>query len=287
MIPHIFKIYVFFLFVNGCDTQDMLEHFPYDIRQPDQTFILPNRLKEVSGLTWHKDQLFLVKDEKGIVYTFDLKKGEVIGERQIAGTGDFEGVECVGDQIYIMRSDSRIYHVHINDTSSTDRVKIELDLDDDKNLEGFGYDPGENMFLLSSKKAKTKKSRKLYGLSLDNLDEKPATLFEFDHALLKEAMLKNAQSKTQRFSLEASFVNYSFHPSAVARHPITGEYYILSHPQQQLLILDPSFQIKKLVPLPISLFPQPEGICFDPVGNLYISNEGRSGKGTILYFKSK
>jgi uncharacterized protein YjiK len=286
-IAHIFKFYFFFLFINGCDSDEFLKGFPYDLLNPDATYVLPSDLKEVSGLTWHENRLFLVKDEKGTVYTFDLKAEEVIARQDIAGTGDFEGIECVGDKIYILRSDSRIYSSNLNKISKEGRERIEIELDDDKNLEGFGYDPVRNMLLLSSKKVKTKKNRKLYGLQMDDLKQKPQILYEFDHVLMKKALLNNASSKTQRLALQTTFVNYSFHPSAIAFHPLTKDIYVLSHPKQQILILDHDFHIKHLIPLPTTFFPQPEGICFDPAGNLFISNEGRGGKGYILYFKKE
>ena len=34
-----------------------------------------------------------------------------------------------------------------------------------------------------------------------------------------------------------------------------------------------------------NVFKQPEGIAFDSTGNLFITNEGRRGKGNILEFK--
>jgi hypothetical protein len=51
-----------------------------------------------------------------------------------------------------------------------------------------------------------------------------------------------------------------------------------------LLILDRQGNVLHLVDLDPKTFRQPEGMCFSPAGDLFISNEGKGGKGTILRF---
>ena len=52
-----------------------------------------------------------------------------------------------------------------------------------------------------------------------------------------------------------------------------------------LMVLDRNGKVLDLQDLDNKLFLQPEGICFSPQGDLFISNEGRGGKGYILKFK--
>ncbi|MEP7170152.1 MAG: SdiA-regulated domain-containing protein, partial [Bacteroidota bacterium] len=73
-------------------------------------------------------------------------------------------------------------------------------------------------------------------------------------------------------------------PSALAIQPFTRDIYVLSSVERLLVIIDANGKLKKVIKLSIALFSQPEGIAFDTAGNLYITNEGRSGKGYILKF---
>ena len=287
MIAQLIKIYIAFFLVEGCANDPGYLETGYDLMHPSKVFELGSDLREISGLAWHNGALFLVEDENGNVYTFDLQSGKVVDEKEVAGTGDFEGIEAVGDIIYILRSDSRIFSSQIIDISRDGREKVILDIGDDKNLEGFGYDPVRRMFLISSKKNGGKKPRKLYAVPIEDLEGKPQVVFEFDSEVLKEKLLENAESKASRLAMEVTFANYEFRPSAVAVHPMTKEIFILSHPMQQILVLTPDFKISHLFPLPTLRFPQPEGICFDSEGNLYISNEGRGGKAFILFFENQ
>jgi uncharacterized protein YjiK len=75
-----------------------------------------------------------------------------------------------------------------------------------------------------------------------------------------------------------------FHLSCIARHPLTKEWYIVSSVNKVLLVLDNDWKVKEMYDLDPILFKQPEGLAFDPKGNMYISNEGAEGNANILYF---
>jgi hypothetical protein len=54
-----------------------------------------------------------------------------------------------------------------------------------------------------------------------------------------------------------------------------------------LLVFSSAGELKNIQRLDGKYFIQPEGICISDNGNIYISNEGRIGKGNILLFKPR
>jgi len=80
----------------------------------------------------------------------------------------------------------------------------------------------------------------------------------------------------------------TFHPSALALHPLTNEWYIVSSVNKALIVTDKNWKIKNVYHLSTNVYNQPEGIAFDKQGNLYISNEGsETTVGNILRFDYK
>ncbi|MCH5717938.1 SdiA-regulated domain-containing protein [Niabella hibiscisoli] len=80
----------------------------------------------------------------------------------------------------------------------------------------------------------------------------------------------------------------AFEPSALARHPLTGEWYIVSSVNKMLAVINEQWQVKATYPLSRKLLAQPEGIAFDGTGNMYISSEGDELQaGRILKFAYK
>ena len=84
--------------------------FPYMLTNPVRSYELPADLIEVSGITCLNDTaLLLVQDEIGYLYRLKLTGGEVNRHIRFAGNGDFEGVTLAGDQVWVMRSDAKLY----------------------------------------------------------------------------------------------------------------------------------------------------------------------------------
>ena len=61
-------------------------------------------------------------------------------------------------------------------------------------------------------------------------------------------------------------------------------YYMTSAKGNLLLIIDRSGSILHIDKLPKSLHRQPEGLCFDEQGNLYISNEQKKDNEAVIHF---
>jgi hypothetical protein len=52
-----------------------------------------------------------------------------------------------------------------------------------------------------------------------------------------------------------------------------------------LTVFDRTGHLKNVIALDKRIFQQPEGMCFDQYGNLFISNEANGGTANILKFE--
>jgi DNA-binding beta-propeller fold protein YncE len=83
-------------------------------------------------------------------------------------------------------------------------------------------------------------------------------------------------------------IKRGFRPSALAKNPLTHEWFIISAVNQLLVVADSSWKVKEVYHLDANRFNQPEGLAFDKKGNMYISNEGdHISEGNILKFTRK
>lgn len=250
----------------------------YQLTHPDRVFHLPYDLEEVSGLSYFRDSIIIaVQDEIGKLFFYDYNKGKLLDNFSFGKDGDYEGVEVVGDKIYVIRSNGDIYEIN---TKSKETRHIKTTLNAKNNIEGLTYDKRNDILILACKgssdlgKKKNKgKSFFAYKLSEDELVEKP--LFHLSH--------KNIRSFFKSHGVETKVSE--FRPSGMAIHPITEEIYVLAHAGKWLVVLNKSYTIVGVSSLKHKLFRQPEGICFTPSGDLLIANEGQGDRGTLLYYK--
>ena len=212
-------------------------------------------------------------------FLYDLKAEEISYKYRFRTKGDFEGVEVVGDHAYAIRSDGCIYE--IKDFKNAEKAvvkRFENFLNIDNDTEGLALGPyGDNLLVACKSSASNPKKsysgkRSVYAFDLarKSLEETPRVLIDID--LLEEKTGK----KDQRFR-----------PSGIAIHPTSRDIYTIASSGQLMVILSPKGEVKWIKHLDKDIFRQPEGICFSPNGDLYISNEGRGKKGNVLLFESR
>ncbi len=270
----------------------------YDLENPDQTFKMPKRLQEISGLGITADgkSLVAVQDEDGIVFFVNKTTGKVEREIDFWDDGDYEGVEMVGDDICVVKSSGTVYYIQSNGSKYDKVEKYNFFLDSDNDVEGLAYDAGNNRLLLACK-AKAGKGAEFdqkkgiysFNLATMQLEAEPAFTVSLDDVLnylSRSNYLEDKDKLLERFNEDAD--EFAFAPSSLAIHPLTGQIFILSSVGKMLMVIDHSGKIVHLQKLKKKVHPQPEGICFDTDGTMYIANEGKDDDpGKIHVFKMK
>ena len=242
-------------------------NLPYDFENPSEKYALPDKLEEISGLSYYKkNQLVCVNDEQGKIFIYDINEKKIVEKISFGKDGDYEGVEVVGDEVFVLKSNGKLKGFKIGEA-----FEREIDCSEPEvvEYEGLGYDP-KSKYLLLVAKERTK----------DVDDKKMIYAYDFDRKVLfKHIAIPEEQVKDE--------VNgKDFRPSGIAVNPQTGQTFIIASDGKKLLILSEKGQKEALISLNPKIYRQPEGICFSPDGQLFISSEGKDGDGYILRFEA-
>lgn len=234
---------------------------------------LPKELVEISAIAFTNDEeVACIQDELGSIFIYNLASRQITRTVPFAGHGDYEGIAAVGSTIYVMKSQGTLYEV-ANYTSAQPTVtQYQTGLTAKQDVEGLTYDHRNNRLLLAIKGDEPGnpdyKGIYAFDLATKKMNGAPVYKIPLNDPVLDEGG-KNHESDRIR-------------PSDLVVHPSTGDIYVLEGTKPKLLILDASGKPKQIYKLKNSDFPQPEGINFNKKGELFISNEGRQHKGTIL-----
>ncbi len=269
---------------------------PYMIGKPDQRFELPERLKEISGLSAPQDSLICAnQDEEGVLFYINKNTGEVVKEIPFYKNGDYESVEIIGEKVYVAKSTGTIYEIKDLDNTPPFVQKHKFFLSKANDVEGLCYDATRNRLLIACKglpatgesleKSKFKKVVYSFDLASNSMAMDPIYTISLDAI---QEYLKHCTTSPYHEKLCGYFAPNAeamiFSPSAIAIHPITGNIYMTSSVKKILMIFNEAGKILHLEKLDKKIHPQPEGMTFDKDGTLYIANEGKSGKGSISRF---
>ncbi len=269
--------------------------FPYDLKSPKKKYTLPTYLEEISGLSCYaKGKLACIQDEKATIYILNLEKEKITKKYGFGEDADYEDIAVVDKTAYILRNDGQIFRVDEFKKKDRKIKKLKTPLREINDTEGIAFDPLENVLLIACKGSPSIKRESLYegfkavytyDIEQEELLIEPHFLIDLgrldsyiDHSVFTKLSVKVAK----RLRLIES--ETSFQPSGIAVHPIFGEIYLISSVGKLLIILNRRGKVLDVKELDPKIFRQPEGICFSPDGDMFISSEGQGGKGYILKF---
>ncbi|CAN5514122.1 hypothetical protein BH09BAC6_BH09BAC6_29040 [soil metagenome] len=248
----------------------------YDLTKP-QKYIMPDSLSEISGIAFNKgnaDTLYAEEDEHGRVYY--LKPGaQTAGHTEFKVEGDFEDMAIINNQVVVLQSKGVFFTFPL---SSVLNPKIDnpskiKDLLPEGEYEGMYGDEKESKLYVLCKHCSDDKAKESSGYIFD---------MAADGALKQSGEFKLNVKHIEEMMGEQKI---KFHPSALSRSPLTGEWFILSSVNKVLVIADEKWKIREVHRLNPDVFIQPEGMTFDKQNNLYISNEGQPlHKANVLKF---
>lgn len=258
------------------------DSLPYDLKNPSLTInLVSEELKEISGLSQADSPgvYLAIADERGEVFFIDGNGGGAVFRRVLfRDKGDFESVEMVGKTIWAAKSGGDLFEITDWKKSPPNVEQYKTPLTKTDDVEGLAYDPWRKALLLACKSNPDSlypRAIYVFNLKTKKLDNAPAYSI---HPEDVNRLVPYGETEKHDF----------FSPSGLAVHPFTGDLYVISTALKRLVVLDyKTGKVKFAQRLDKKILPQPEGISFDPAGNLLLSSEGKQGEGMLLKFDFK
>lgn len=268
----------FSLIPSTCQAQN-LSLFPFDLTQVDHRIVLPFELIEVSGMTIHNDTIWLIQDEMGVLFAIN-DNGKITRTLRFAGPGDFESLTQNADNLIATKSNAESYFLSKSSLNLVRRTQWPVPKDCDIESSMIL----EDQLILASKgncddDEYPGKDRLFFSCSTTSDSCSIAWM------LSKSLVAEHLEVKDGYFRYLDQVIEFKKpKPSGMAKDPLSEHIYILCDSGKMLIIMNKIGAIIHIIALNSDMFRKPEGISFDPKGNLFISNEGVNGPGLIYKF---
>lgn len=266
---------------------------PYRFGKPDRVYRLSRPLNEISGLAMRDStHLVAINDEEGVIFDFNLNKGQIQDEWPFGENRDYEGIALDGSTAFVVESDGDVFEVSDYQHPQRQTRKHENLLEAGNNVEGLCYDAEAHALLLACKDdpgtdEEGEKAVYAYDLAANSMQSQQpyftVNLHAVEDSLLQTGLDGFSNELRKAFTFDEDQEDL-FRPSGIARHPLTGDLYILSANYRMMVVLDNQHRLKHIIPFENPLFRQPEGIAFRKDGDVFISNEANEGTPNILHF---
>ena len=231
-------------------SEEKENYLPYELKNPDRIYHLPEYLDEISGIScYKKNRMVCVQDEKAIVYFYDTKNGEVKSKFDFGNDNDYEDIAVVGDDAYVLRSDGTLFQIKSFETNQKKTIKINTSLNAKNNTEGLVLDKESNSFLIVCKDSPSiyeeeiyKGFKAIYRFDLKNniLMEKPEYLID-----ISKVEIRSPKGSIEKYFIKTAqklkFIEEekNLHLSGIAIHPFEKDkFYLISGVEKLLIIMN-------------------------------------------------
>lgn len=275
-LPSRFFVFVCaLLLAAGCKKKEELSPEGYRINQPE-VLQLGKVLNEISGLCFNREEgdLLAISDSKEQVFELDLRTTKLkdYTEKIVPTDSDLEDIVKVNAKLYLLMSRGVIVEIPEKARDTAGMKTYALNLGGTNDFETLYYDPTVEGLVMMCKNCENEKgtgSRTAYRFDLKTKTFDSTVFYTISRDDVKAA---------------AKDPNAKFEPSAAAIHPMNKRLYILSSAGNLLVVTDTRGKVSEAYTLDKDRFPQAEGIAFAPNGTMFISNEKKFEKATLLVF---
>jgi len=241
---------------------------------PVAEWIMPPELREISGLALTGRGTVLTHDDNvGRVYEIDPRTGILLKAFSLEGglRGDFEAITIAGPDVYLLRSNGKIYKFKEGtDGSQVPYSGYDTGLGKQCEFESMAFEPDSSRLVLVCKKFLEKKAPKevlIFHVPLPLGDPANITALQVP---IKEVIGSNKWT--------------NFHPSDINIDPFTKNYVIVASKEKGLIVVTPDGEVVRSEPLPGD-HRQPEGIAVTPDSLLLVSDEANVKPPAITLYR--
>ena len=241
---------------------------------PVAKWIMPQELKEISGLALTADgRLLAHDDELSRIYELDPRKGVIIKSFLFGNglRGDFEGITTVGDNIWVIKSNGELYTFKEGENGTkVPYTKFDTKLGKECEFEGIVYDPDSALLLLPCKNPRGKgldDELVIYRWKVGASDATGITRITIP---VGEAVGNNKWKR--------------FRTSDITRDPATGNYVLISSLEHGMIVMKADGEVMSSHSLP-GKHHQAEGVAITRDSILIISDEATSKPAAVTLYR--
>lgn len=263
----------------GCKTINEEESSPYSLPmgyslENHQLVRLDEELTEISGIAWNKNSLLAIEDESSVIFELEPLTGKILQKEKFEKNRDVEDILVNGTDAWVLRSNGNLYQISHFLTDSASTSIFEFPIRESRDMEAFVLSPDKTSIYIFCKVCEWDESpdkSSVFRFSLESLTFEEIPFKTLHHSQIESILPENREE-------------IKLQPSAAAYHPLTGDLFLISSTDKWLMVLDQEWNPKSIHFLDPKYFWQAEGMTFDEVGNLYISNEAGIKSANWLFF---